>query len=194
MRHRRKLQAPGADVLPLRRLEIRRAAQEAPDRGGDALSEEGIEAAYQLGRSLRIGYTHLFSSGTQRATQTIACLLAGMGRHVLSGVAIRRDLGSPRTYDWRAATAAARGIDPSAQLEYDEAFLRAEGERLSAVVRSILANLPEGSYALAVTDDCLAECAVYGLTGKFPTALKECDGFLIAEMPGGRLEVERLRN
>ena len=179
-------------MLPLRRLEIRRHAAVGSDLAGDALSIEGIEQAHRLGRSLRVGYTHLFSSGAQRATQTLACILAGMGHRVLNGVVVRPDLGTPREEDWSTAIAAA-GSNLDALLRQDEALVRREAERLSSAVRSILAELPEGGYALAVGQSPLAECAIYGLTGQLPTPLKECEGFLIAEHKGGRLGVEALQ-
>jgi Histidine phosphatase superfamily (branch 1) len=177
-------------VLPLRRFEIRRHAASGSDLGGDALSPEGVEQAHRLGRSLRVGYTHLFSSGAQRATQTLACILAGMGHRVLNGVVIRPDLGTPREADWRAAVAAAGSSNLDALLRQDEVLVQGEAERLSSTLRSILAELPEGSYALAVGQSPLAECAIYGLTGQLPPPLKECEGFLIAEHKGGRLGVE----
>jgi broad specificity phosphatase PhoE len=180
-------------VLPLRRLEIRRHAAVGSDLAGDALSIEGIEQAHRLGRSLRVGYTHLFSSGAQRATQTLACILAGMGHRVLNGVVVRPDLGTPREEDWSTAVAAVGSSNLDALLRQDEALVRREAERLSSAVRSILAELPEGGYALAVGQSPLAECAIYGLTGELPTPLKECEGFLIAEHKGGRLGVEEMQ-
>jgi len=180
-------------LLPLRRLEIRRDAGAGPDLAEDALNSEGVEQAHRLGRSLRVGYTHLFSSGAQRATQTLASMLAGMGRHVLTGVVVRPDLGTPRERDWNAAVAAARSHHLDALFSQDEALVRGEAERLSSTLRSLLAGLPEGSYALAVGVSPLVECAIFGLIGKLPGPLKECDGFVIAEYKGGRLEVQETR-
>jgi hypothetical protein len=115
-----------------------------------------------------------------------------MGRHVLSGVVVRPDLGSPRERDWSAASAGARSHDLEALLRQDEALVREEARRLSATIRSLLAELPEGSYALAVALSPLIECAIFGLTGKVPTLLPECAGFLVAAHKGGRLEVEEI--
>ena len=180
-------------MLPLRRLEIRRHAAKGTELGGDSLSPGGIEQAHQLGRSIRVGYTHLFSSGAQRATQTLACILAGMGRYVVSGVAIRPGLGSEREAEWRAAARSAGTTSIEGLLSQNEALVREESERLAAETRSILAELPVGSYGLAIGHSPLSECAIYGLTGKLFAPLKECEGFLIVEHKGGRLEVEEVR-
>lgn len=180
-------------MLPLRRLEIRRHAKKASEPGSDMLSAEGIEQAHALGRRLRIGYTHLYSSGAQRATQTLACLLAGMGRFVLQGVEVRAGLGSARESEWREAARAAQSAELGALERQNEALVREESERLAAEMRSLLAALPEGGYALAIGHSPLAECAVYGLTGKPPAPLAELEGFLVVEHKGGRLDVEELR-
>jgi phosphohistidine phosphatase SixA len=180
-------------MLPLRRLEIRRHAAKGAELGGDSLSPQGVEQAYNLGRSIRIGYTHLYSSGAQRATQTLACILAGMGRLVIHGVDVRPGLASPREADWREAARTAGSTSIEAILAGNEPLVREEAKRLADEVRSILGGLPEGSYALAIGHSPLAECAVYGLTGKVHAPLKECEGFLIVEQKGGRLEVEERR-
>jgi hypothetical protein len=78
-------------------------------------------------------------------------------------------------------------------LAQNEALVREESERLAAEARSILAELPVGSYGFAIGHSPLSECAIYGLTGKLFAPLKECEGFLIVEHKGGRLEVEEVR-
>jgi broad specificity phosphatase PhoE len=180
-------------MLPLRRLEIRRHAAKGTDLGGDCLSQEGIEQAHRLGRSIRVGYTHLYSSGAQRATQTLACMLAGMGRLVLNGVVVRPGLGSPREGEWRDTARAAGTSSLDTLLTKNEPLVREESQRLAGELRAIIGELPEGSYALAIGHSPLAECAIYGLTGKVHPPLKECEGFLVLELKGGRLDVEELR-
>jgi broad specificity phosphatase PhoE len=180
-------------MLPVRRLEIRRHAAKGTDLDGDSLSQEGVEDAHRLGRSIRVGYTHLFTSGAQRATQTLACILAGMGRSVLNGVEVRAGLQSPRELEWREAARRAGGSDLEKIRGVDEALVREEAERLSSELRQILAGLPEGGCALAIGHSPLAECAIYGLTGKVHPPLGECEGFRIVEQRGGRLEIDELR-
>ena len=50
------------------------------DNDDDVLSAEGVAKAIEIGASLRGDYELAVSSGAQRATQTIACFLAGLGQ------------------------------------------------------------------------------------------------------------------
>jgi broad specificity phosphatase PhoE len=50
-------------------IELRRHT----DSDGDLLTDEGVQAALEIGANLRGGYRLLVSSGAQRATQTLAC-------------------------------------------------------------------------------------------------------------------------
>ncbi|MGH9891000.1 MAG: histidine phosphatase family protein [bacterium] len=180
-------------MLPLRRLEIRRHAAKDATPGVDRLSPEGIRQAHDLGRSLRVGYTHLYSSGAQRATQTLACMIAGMGRHVLNGVVVRPELVSQREAEWRGAVESAGTSEVEALRSVAGSLVEEEAARLGAELREILSELPEGGYGLAIGHSPLIECAIYRLTAKPPVPLAACDGFLITELKGGRLDVERLR-
>jgi broad specificity phosphatase PhoE len=62
-------------------LELRRHT----DNDGDVLSPEGITAAVTLGATLSGNYEAVWTSGAQRAAQTPACLLAGLGESVPRG-------------------------------------------------------------------------------------------------------------
>lgn len=179
-------------MLPLRRLEIRRHAEKAAAPGADRLSPEGIRQAHDLGRSLRVGYTHLYSSGAQRATQTLACIIAGMGRHVLNGVVVRPELVSQREAEWRKVVESAGSSDLEVIRAVSGGLVEEEAARLGSELRAILSELPEGGYGLAIGHSPLIECGIYGLTSKPPAPLATCDGFLIAELKGGRLDVERV--
>jgi broad specificity phosphatase PhoE len=180
-------------MLPLKRLEIRRHATKGSELGGDCLSPEGVTQAHELGRRLRVGYTHLFTSGAQRATQTLACIVAGMGRYVMNGVVVRPGLSSPREVDWRLAAREAGDTRLDKLLAVNPPLVEGEVHRLATELRTILQDLPEGAYALAIGHTPLIECAVYGLTGKIYRPLNPCDGFVIAEQKGGRLEIEEAR-
>jgi broad specificity phosphatase PhoE len=179
-------------MLPLRRLEIRRHALKGTDLGGDCLSPEGVEQAHHLGRTLRVGFTHLFTSGAQRATQTLACILAGMGRPVLSGVVVGPGLASRREAEWREAARVAGSAALTDLLKDHGTLVREESERLAAELRTLLGTLPEGGYALAIGHTPLIECGIYGLSGKAPDPLNELEGFLLTEHKGGRLEFTKL--
>jgi broad specificity phosphatase PhoE len=50
------------------------------------LTPEGVQAALEIGSRLTGGYDLCVSQGAQRATQTIACFLAGLGQRVRQGV------------------------------------------------------------------------------------------------------------
>jgi hypothetical protein len=68
------------------------------DADGDVLTLEGVRAAVAIGSRLEGSYEVLVSSGVQRATQTLACFLAGLGEKVRQGVVVERGCArAPRT-------------------------------------------------------------------------------------------------
>src|SRR5438045_4320225 len=71
-----------------RYLELRRHT----DADGDILTAEGVRAATEIGARLRGGYDLLVATGAQRATQTLACLLAALGERVTGGVVVEAGL------------------------------------------------------------------------------------------------------
>src|ERR687888_618993 len=70
-----------------REIELRRHT----DADGDVLTAEGVAAALEIGAHLRGDYDLAVSTGAQRATQTLACLLAALDSERL-GAALRRVL------------------------------------------------------------------------------------------------------
>src|ERR671914_550577 len=72
------------------------------DNDGDVLSGEGVAAALRLGAGLAGGYRVAVSTGAQRATQTVGCLLAALGQAVPDGVVVEPGLRSQREDRWRA--------------------------------------------------------------------------------------------
>src|SRR5919109_5022988 len=90
----------------MRALEFRRHT--ASD--GDVLTPEGIEAARAIGQRLTGPYHVMVSTGAQRATQTLACMLAAMqpqpGR-----VGVDERFRSEVEDEWRAAYAEAGAGD-----------------------------------------------------------------------------------
>lgn len=64
------------------------------DNDGDVLTPDGVVAAVGIGRRLEGTYQLVASSGAQRATQTVACLLAGLAELVPGGVIIEEGLRS----------------------------------------------------------------------------------------------------
>ena len=73
-----------------REIELRRHT----DADGDVLTAEGVAAALETGARLQGGYQLAVSSGAQRATQTLACFLAALGRQVPGGVVVEPGLRS----------------------------------------------------------------------------------------------------
>src|SRR5215216_3713289 len=70
---------------------------------GDALTEEGVRAALQVGADLRGGDHLLVSSGAQRATQTLACFACALGERVPGGAVVEPGLRSTLEDRWRCA-------------------------------------------------------------------------------------------
>ena len=90
------------------------------DNDGDVLSGDGVAAALEVGAGLAGGYRVAVSTGAQRATQTVACLLAALGQPVPGGVVVEAGLRSGREDRWRelyqeagsGELAAMRAVDP----------------------------------------------------------------------------------
>src|SRR6266576_851187 len=88
-----------------RYVELRRHT----DNDGDALSEEGVRAALEIGRGLAGGYELLVSTGAQRATQTLACFASMLREPVLGGAVVEAGLRSRVEDRWREAYQRAGG-------------------------------------------------------------------------------------
>lgn len=136
------------------------------DNDDDVLSDEGVAAAVALGGKLTGDLDLAVSTGAQRATQTLACILAGMGRRVVGGVVVVPQLRSSVEDRWRDAyqksgggtrMADFRRVEPSL-VEEDSAML-ADG------LRRVLRLLDDGQRALVVGHSPTNEAAVFGLTG-----------------------------
>src|SRR3979411_1637652 len=102
------------------------------DSEGGVLTEEGVRVAVELGRRLTGGYDLLVSSGAQRATQTLACLLCGLGQHVGGGVSVDPGFRSAVEDRWRDAAQRARGKDLEAFREADPELVEKESALLGS--------------------------------------------------------------
>ncbi|MEX1101696.1 MAG: histidine phosphatase family protein [Actinomycetota bacterium] len=149
----------------IKSLELRRHARRDPN--ADRLSPEGRAQAEDVGRELPGGYTAAFVSPAQRAAETLAWFLRGRGEPLPADHAVVPGL------------AGAEPGDPSP-------------EGMSATVRALLDQMPEGGRALAVSHTPLIEHAAEGLTGSAIEALAECEGILVTT-EGDVLRVEELR-
>jgi broad specificity phosphatase PhoE len=159
------------------------------DADGDVLTSEGVRAAQEIGARLRGRYELAVSTGAQRATQTLACFLASLGRVVPGGVVVEPGLRSEVEDRWRAAYQKAGSGALGAMREADPALVAEDSERLGAALRRVLDSLPDGGRALVVGHSPTNEAAVLGLTGKIVPPLAKGTGVLvIADDDGYHIE------
>jgi broad specificity phosphatase PhoE len=158
-----------------RYVELRRHT----DSDGDALTEDGVRAALEIGRGLAGGYELLVSSGAQRATQTLACFACALREPVWGGVVVEAGLRSRVEDRWRAAYQEAGSGDLGALREADPELLREDSAILGAALRRVLDRLPEDGRALAVGHSPTNEAAVLGLTGVIIEPMAKGAGVLV---------------
>jgi broad specificity phosphatase PhoE len=168
-----------------RYVELRRHT----DNGGDALTDDGVRAALEVGRSLAGGYDLLVSSGAQRATQTLACFACALGEPVPGGAVVEDGLRSRVEDRWRDAYQRAGSGDLASLREADPDLVREDSAALAAALGRVLERLPDGGRALAVGHSPTNEAAVLGLTGTIIEPMGKGAGVLvIAEGDETRVE------
>src|SRR5512144_2337951 len=156
-RPRRKLQ--------VRTLELRRHAHRDPT--ADRLSERGRAQAQSVGASLAGGYSVVFVSPAERAAETVAWLLRGLGEQlpphaVVPGLAAVDSDGSPLA--------------------------------MAGVVAALLDAVPDGERGLAISHTPLIERAVLGLNATEIEPLAECEGVLLTKADeDAPVEIDELR-
>jgi broad specificity phosphatase PhoE len=155
------------------------------DADGDVLTADGVLAALEVGARLRGSYELAVSTGAQRATQTLACLLAARGERVPDGVVVEPGLRSDVEDRWRAAYQKAGSGELSALREADPELVADDSERLGAALRSVLERLSDGGRALVVGHSPTNEAAVLGLTGEIVPPLAKGAGVLVIEDEDG---------
>jgi broad specificity phosphatase PhoE len=158
-----------------RYVELRRHT----DSDGDALTEDGVRAAVEIGRGLAGGYGLLVSSGAQRATQTLACFACALRDPVPGGVVVEAGLRSRVEDRWRAAYRHAGSGDLAALRSVDAELVREDSVVLGAALRRVLDRLGEGGRALAVGHSPTNEAAVLGLTGSLIEPMAKGAGVLV---------------
>jgi broad specificity phosphatase PhoE len=146
------------------------------DNDGDVLSPEGVAAAVRLGATLDGAFDVAVSTGAQRATQTIACVLGALGTGVPGGVLVEAGLRSDVEDRWRAAYEEAGGGELDDFLRVAPDLVEAEAATLGAALRRIADRLDDGQRALVVGHSPTNEAAVYGFTGEQVTALGKGEG------------------
>lgn len=110
-------------------------------------------------------YHLMVSTGAQRATQTVACILAGAGLQVPGGVVVEPGLRSGDEDRWRAAYRSAGSGALDALHTADPDFVDAEVALLGTALRRIAVTLTDGQRALVIGHSPTNEAAVLGLTG-----------------------------
>lgn len=168
-----------------RTVELRRHT----DADGDVLSRDGVQAAIEIGYRLEGNYDLLISSGAQRATQTLACFLAGMGRRQPCGVIVNTGFRSSVEERWFEAARRAEGKDLDAFRKVDPDLVEKESGLLGGVLRTVFRALPDGGRALVVGHSPTSEAAVLGLTGQLVPPIAKGAGVRVVE-EDGRYRVE----
>jgi broad specificity phosphatase PhoE len=168
-------------------IELRRHT----DNDGDVLTEDGVQAALEVGAKLRGGYEVLVSTGAQRATQTLACFACALGERVPGGLVVESGLRSEVEDRWREAYQEAGSGELGALRSADPDLVEEDSATLGAALRRILDRLADGARALAVGHSPTNEAAVLGLTGEVVEPMSKGAGVLVV-VEGEETSVEPL--
>jgi broad specificity phosphatase PhoE len=171
-----------------RYVELRRHT----DNDGDALTEEGVRAALEIGLQLAGGYALLVSTGAQRATQTLACFACVLREPVPGGAVVEPGLRSRVEDRWREAYKRAGSGELAALRDADPELVDEDSAVLGAALRRVFERLPEEGRALAVGHSPTNEAAVLGLTGSIVEPIAKGAGVLVIA-DGDQTRVEPIR-
>lgn len=159
---------------------------------GDALTEEGIRAALEIGTRLDGDYELMISSGAQRATQTLACFLAGGGMRVPNGVTVDPRFRSEVEEQWKSAYQEAGAGDLRSFERVNPELVDNESTVLGAALADVFDRLGDNGRALIVGHSPMHEAAVYGLTGEMVEPVSKGAGIRVISEEGG-YRIEQLR-
>jgi broad specificity phosphatase PhoE len=168
-------------------IELRRHT----DNDGDALTQEGVQAALELGKALRGGYQLLVSSGAQRATQTLACFACALGERVPGGAVVESGMRSEVEDRWRQAYQEAGSGELGALRTADPGLVEQDAAALGAALRGVLDRLADGGRALVVGHSPTNEAAVLGVTGQVIDPMAKGAGVVVV-VDGDDTRVEPL--
>jgi broad specificity phosphatase PhoE len=163
-----------------RYVELRRHT----DNEDDVLSAEGVRHALEIGATLEGDYQVLVSTGAQRATQTLACFLAGLGQRVPAGAIVEEGLRSRMEDRWRDAYQKAGSGELDALRSADPELVEQDSATLGAALRRVLDGLSDGARALVVGHSPTNEAAVLGLTGQVVAPMGKGEGVVVSEDEG----------
>jgi broad specificity phosphatase PhoE len=170
-----------------RALELRRHTA----NDGDVLSPQGVAAARAIGERLTGPYELLISSGAQRATQTLACMLGAMPPQP-GAVEVDARFRSEGEDAWRAAYAEAGGGDIGSFLRVAPDLVASESRRFAEAARAVLDRLGDGGRALVIGHSPMHEATVYGLTGEVVEALAKGAALVVTDPGDGTYQVDRI--
>jgi broad specificity phosphatase PhoE len=171
-----------------RYVELRRHT----DNDGDALTEEGVRAALEIGHQLAGDYALMVSTGAQRATQTLACFACALREPVPGGAVVEPGLRSRVEDRWREAYQRAGSGDLTALRDADPELVDEDSAVLGAALWRVLERLPAAGSALAVGHSPTNEAAVLGLTGSIVEPIAKGAGVLVIA-DGDQTRVEPIR-
>ena len=149
------------------------------DNDGDVLTPGGVHAALEIGRGLEGDYEVAVSTGAQRATQAVACMLAAMGRSVPGGVVVEPGLRSAEEGRWRELAGEASGSGLAAFRKVDPEFVDGQARALGEALARVLDSLPDGGRAIVVGHSPTNEAAVLGLTGQIVEPMAKGAGVVV---------------
>ncbi|TMD20211.1 MAG: hypothetical protein E6I99_14255 [Chloroflexi bacterium] len=158
---------------------------------GDRLTPEGIAAAVEIGSRFGAPYDLLISSGAQRATQTLACFLAGSGQRSPAGVTVDETFRSTVEERWFSVAQQSGGGDIGAFQKADSALVEEEANRFGGALRRVFDSLEDGGRALIVGHSPMHEAAVYGLTGQVIAPIAKGSGVRVIQH-GRDFRIEQL--
>jgi broad specificity phosphatase PhoE len=148
------------------------------------LTADGVAAALEIGEGLGADYDVAITSGTQRATQTAACFLAGLGRPIPGGVIVDARFKSEVEDRWRAAYERTGAGDIASFRSVDPDLVESEARVLAGALQDVFARLSDGQRALVVGHSPMQEVAVFGLTAQIVDPLGKGAGVLVREDRG----------
>lgn len=152
---------------------------------GDVLTDEGVSQALEVGRRLEARYDLLVSTGAQRATQSLACFLAGLGKPQVVGVVVDSRFRSEVEDRWYRAYQEAGAGDLASFQRADPDLVEDESQSLAVALREVFEALPEDGRALIVGHSPMHEAAVFGLTGEIIDPISKGAGVSITETADG---------
>jgi broad specificity phosphatase PhoE len=159
------------------------------DNDGDILTEAGVQAALKAGAQLSGDYNIMISSGAQRATQTIGCLLAASEIRVSGGVVVDDRFVSKVEDRWRSVYKDSGATDLEGFRKADPELVESESRLCGAALVDVVNRLSDGGRALVVGHSPTQEVAALGVTGEVVRPLGKGESVrIISEAGGYRVE------